>query len=183
MSKVDKLQISEVSILSALSGSPYSAKAPRAFLSNQRSGIIVLEDLADTIDLKTALVSKRRNEVLTNHNAARIGTQLGMWLRSFHEWTTLPDQAALRASVEKNQPMRELKYKVTYGSFIEVLEELSVVSAASKQAFESIRDNALSELSQYSANDISNTWGISHGDFWTGKYESFRYDLIIWTDN
>jgi hypothetical protein len=137
----------------------------------------VYEDLPDTVDLKTVIVSPTASTILTQSVAMAIGRRLGFWLRAFHTWASDTAQSRLRTEIARNEAMRKLKYDVTYGSFINVLENFPDVLGSDKgvrKTLEKARDTAATEFEQHPARNPHDEveedgWGIIHGDFWTGK--------------
>lgn len=100
-----------------------------------------------------------------------IGRDVGSWLRSFHEWSFSSSSSADLKDVGDNEPMRKLKYAITYDSFLKVLENsFPDLLEGHKPTLEQVKEVATKEFEKTSANgDASADWGLIHGDFWTGK--------------
>lgn len=145
-----------------------SLKAPRLYLFNRETNTQVLEDFPEALNLKSILVSPTANSILSQSFATSIGHTLGSWLRSFHTWASAPAQADLRKEIEKNEPMRKLKYLVTYDSFIQVVEKFPEILEGSRKTLEDVKDMATKEFER-TVGEAGEDWGIIHGDFWTGK--------------
>jgi hypothetical protein len=143
-------------------------KIPRLYHFNRETNTQVLEDIPSVVDLQTLLISPTANDVFIQSLAASIGRALGSWLRSFHSWISAPLQADLREEIGSNGPMRQLKYLITYGSFIKVLEQFPDVLRDYKKILEDIKDSATKDFER-TANDDREEWGVIHGDCWTGK--------------
>ena len=97
-----------------------------------------------------------------------IGHDLGFWLRSFHDWGTAPEQAALRAQMWQNNPMRKVKYCQTYGSFLRVLDDFPELLVGHQKTLVPFQ-YAMANDFQKPSTDIDEGWGLVHGDFWSGK--------------
>ncbi|KUJ07914.1 kinase-like protein [Mollisia scopiformis] len=152
--------IFEESMLNYLQDLPISlVKTPRLLLFDQVAYTQVHEDFSDSIDLKAVIFSGS-----LSHSVAKfIGYNLGTWTRSFHTWASTRTLYA-----EQNEPMRKLKYLITYGSFIEVLERFPEVLGTHKATLEEIEARSTKEL-QTLADDGLQDWGVIHGDFWSGN--------------
>ncbi|KAI0123196.1 kinase-like domain-containing protein [Xylariales sp. AK1849] len=164
----------EESMLGALNHFPYTpsiVKVPHLYLFDRETNTLVLEDVPGVVDLKTAIVSSSANDVLPQALATSIGRALGSWLRSFHSWASAPLQTSFRvdAEIRNNKPMRELKFLITYGGFITVLEQFPDVLGDHKKTLEDVRELATKGLERTASDGQEGEWGIIHGDFWTGN--------------
>lgn len=148
-------------------------KVPHLYLFDRETRTQVLEDIPGVVDLKTIFMSPSANDVLSQPLATSIGRALGSWLRAFHTWISAPAQLQLRASAEvgTNEPMRKLKYQITYDSFIGVLEQFPDVLGGHGKSLQQVKDIAIREFEKTASDDgdESEEWGLIHGDFWTGK--------------
>lgn len=159
-------------MLNALKYFPYTAslvKVPYLYLFSRETNTQVLEDIPGVVDLKTILTSPTANAVLSQSRATSIGRALGSWLRAFHSWTSVPSQANLRAEIGDNEPMRKLKYLITYDSFTGVLEQFPEVLEDYKKSLEDVKDLATVEFQKTGSGEQREEWGCIHGDFWSGK--------------
>lgn len=145
-------------------------RSPRLYLFDRKTNTQVLEDCLNTTDLKTIFISPTVREILPGNSSASVGYNIGRWLRSFHQWTSEPGQAPLRASIGRNAEARKLKRKITYDSFVQVLETYPDIVEGHEAALETIKDAMVTdfELHKPPEGDDGN-WGLIHGDFWTGK--------------
>ena len=91
-----------------------------------------------------------------------LGRSLGLWLRGFHRWASLPEQAGLQRKIKENHEMQRIKYEVNYPRLVSVVDNFPTILADAKETFEKIRDMAAEELRNP---DLP----VIHGDFWTGK--------------
>ncbi|KAI1469029.1 kinase-like domain-containing protein [Daldinia caldariorum] len=162
----------EESMLHALANFPSSTtavKAPRLYLFIRDANIQVLEDFPATVDLKNILLSPTANTIFTASTAASIGYNVGSWLRSFHAWASSPN-TELKA-IGDNEPMRKLKYAITYDSYLKVLEDnFPQLLEGHREILEEVQTTATREFQRTSGNgDWDEHWGFIHGDFWTGN--------------
>jgi fructosamine-3-kinase len=145
----------------------FCIRTPHLYYSNKNTHI--LEDLAGTMDLKTVLKSDASSKVLTQLISTAIGRVVGYWLRKLHNWASEPKQAGLQKYMEENNAMREVRYKVSYGAFIDIVRKFPKVWEASGNALEQARDMAAAEYAITASGEQGESWSIIHGDFWSGK--------------
>ncbi|KAI1751509.1 kinase-like domain-containing protein [Xylaria castorea] len=162
----------EASMLDVLNDLPSGIsriKAPRLHLFIGDTNLQVLEDFPTTADLKSLFVSPNANGILTPPLAASIGHDIGSWLRSFHDWSTSPNGRL--KDIGDNEPMRKLKYAVTYDAYLKVLENhFPDLLEGHRPLLEQVRNAATKEFRKVSEDqDEGNSWGLIHGDFWTGN--------------
>lgn len=145
-------------------------RSPLLYLFNRKTNTQVLEDCSNTTDLKTIFTSPVVKDVLPGTSPASVGHDIGSWLRSFHEWTSEPRQAPLRETIGHNTEAQKLKRKITYDSFVQILEIYPELVKGYAEKLKSIQDalTAEFELDQPPQGD-DGSWGLIHGDFWTGK--------------
>ncbi|KAF2968557.1 hypothetical protein GQX73_g5045 [Xylaria multiplex] len=140
-------------------------KAPRLYLFIRDTNIQVLEDFPDAIDLKSILVSLTWNPILMKSVAASVGYGIGAWLRSFHNWS-MSRNGRLK-NIGNNEPMRKLKYAITYDSHLRILENnFPALLEGHRLALEQVKDAAMKEFEKVSKDgDEDRNWGFIHGDF------------------
>lgn len=159
-------------MLDALKNFPYTAsvvKVPYLYLFDRETNTQVLQDIPGVIDLQTFLTARKPNEDVTKYLAISIGRALGSWLRAFHSWASSSCQSNPWVGIGSNEAMRKLKYQISYGSFIEVLERFPQVLGDYKKSLEEVRSMASTEFKRTASDGKGNEWGLIHGDFWTGK--------------
>lgn len=146
-------------------------RSPRLYLFDRKTNTQVLEDCSNTTDLKTIFISPMAKNILPGTSPASVGHDMGSWLRFFHQWSSEPGQAQLRATIGRNTEARKLKRKITYDSFVAILERYHPeVVEGHVEKLKSIQ-NAMTaefELNEPPQGD-DGRWGLIHGDFWTGK--------------
>lgn len=152
----------------SLSNTIATIKTPQLYLYDRETNTQVLEDFSNTQGFKTMFFSVGANNHLPSLSAATIGHQLGFWLRSFHIWSLAPKQAALRAQMWQNDPMREMKYSFTYGGVIRALENFPELLKSHKKTLDTIGDALAKEDERMSA-EGGDGYSLLHGDFWSGK--------------
>lgn len=91
-----------------------------------------------------------------------LGQGLGRWLRSFHEWSSQPEQQALRDAVKTNEELQKIKFTYNYESLFWQSEDFPFLKDSEK-VFKEVIAYAKLELEDESKLQII------HGDFWTGK--------------
>lgn len=145
-------------------------KAPRLHLFKREANVQILEDFSDTTDLKTILVSPGIHASLPEPSLASIGRELGSWLRSFHTWTSAPEQVSLRETIGHNEGMRKLKRSITYDSFLGILELYPQLVEGHLEALQTVKETMIAQFEVDTPPiDREEEWGLIHGDFWTGK--------------
>lgn len=152
-------------------------KAPHIYTYNRETGTQILEDFASTAGFKSMVFSPSADKLLPQSSPATIGRHLGSWLRSFHEWTSAPEQSTLRAHTFPDDPMRKLKCSITYDGFLGVLERFPELLEGHKGALKTIRDVMVKEFESIPTEEDEN-WGLIHGDMWLGKYVISHTSLI-----
>ncbi|KAI1743897.1 kinase-like domain-containing protein [Xylaria scruposa] len=162
-------EASMLDALNDLSSVISGIKAPRLRLFIQDTNVLVLEDFTATVDLKYLFVSPNANSILTPPLAASIGHDIGSWLRSFHNWS-ISSNSRLK-HIGDNDPMRNLKYAITYDAFLNVLENhFPDLLESYRPLLEQVRNAAAKEFEKLSRDGIEDDdWGLIHGDFWTGN--------------
>ncbi|TVY38531.1 hypothetical protein LSUB1_G002891 [Lachnellula subtilissima] len=170
----------EESMLNALSSWNFQhttsrIKIPRLhlFIRETDANTQILEDIPGAVDLRALLISPSadNNLSLSQFRATSIGRALGSWLHAHHTWISAPPQADLRAEIGFNEPMRKLKYFISYNSFIGVIEQFSEITCpeVDKKTLEDVKDMAMDEFERTATGEEGEEWGIIHGDFWTGN--------------
>lgn len=159
-------------ILNNLPSTNSMVKVPHLLYFDRETNTQVLEDIPNVVDLKTILMSPNANEVLTKPFATLVGRALGSWLRSFHSWTSKLPPANLgeeKLKIGTNEPMRDLKYRISYDCFIDVLKQFPGVIGKHQSVLEEVKASAANDFRRLPSEDQDEGWGTIHGDFWTGK--------------
>lgn len=129
-----------------------------------------MQDLPRAVDLKSLLTNPRIAPRLDRPWATSLGAALGQWLGSFHAWTAESAQADLVRETEGNELMRDLKFSINYENLVGLVDRYPDLLGSSRSVFEDVRDLARSELGMKEGEGA--TFGLIHGDFWSGKYVS-----------
>ncbi|PWY78442.1 phosphotransferase enzyme family protein [Aspergillus sclerotioniger CBS 115572] len=138
-----------------------TAKTPHLFTFNRETNTAVVEDLPDSLDLKSFLISRSASNNVSQEWAYSIGRALGSWLRSFHLWADKEAQAGVAAEMEKNRSMRDLKFTVNYDTLMNTIDRYHTILGEYRDMFSKVRDMATAELSRKDKDGF----GIIHGDF------------------
>lgn len=104
---------------------------------------------------------------ISRPSATSLGRSIGGWLRHFHDWTNSPAQDELKELLNKNDVMKELKFYVNYTMLMDTIQNFPLLLEEARGIFEKVRDLAATELKK---TDYDDSYGLIHGDFWTGKY-------------
>lgn len=91
-----------------------------------------------------------------------LGQGLGGWLRSFHEWSSQPEQEALREAAKANKELQAIKLTYNYENLLWQLDDFPFLKD-SENVFQGVIANAKLEL------EDDSKLQVIHGDFWTGK--------------
>jgi len=145
-----------------------TVKPPRLYLYDRETNIQVLEDFSNADGFMAMLSCADAHNLLPSPSTAIIGRHLGFWLRSFHVWSSAPEQAALRAQMWQNDPVRKTKYLFTYDSVLKVLENYLELMDGHEKTLDTIRDVIAKEFERPSTEE-GDGYGLLHGDFWSGK--------------
>jgi hypothetical protein len=143
-----------------------TVKTPRLLQFNRETDTQVFEDLPNSVDLKTFLLSEVSRD-LSESSGRALGSALGSWLRSFHNWTTEEQQVESTNLLGENKVMKELKFWVNYTMLMNTIENFPDILEKDRDIFEKVRDLAAAELERQNYDE---GYGVIHGDFWTGKY-------------
>ena len=92
-----------------------------------------------------------------------LGRGLGGWLRSFHSWANLPEQAGFREIVSGNKELQTIRHAANYGAIVGLVDRFPSILSGSRELFAQVRDATAKELL-----DDTKLQPI-HGDYWTGK--------------
>ncbi|KAF5549309.1 hypothetical protein FMEXI_4296 [Fusarium mexicanum] len=136
---------------------------------NARRGIAVQQDFRHSTDIASIIRSAELSGLWEQSQASATSQEVGRWLRHFHEWASEPQQADFRNKIGCNGPIQRLKYKITYGAFIDVLKNFPDILEKNFGVLERVKEQAELELQDLiSGNDGLNR-GMIHGDCWMGK--------------
>jgi len=140
-------------------------KTPRLFYFNKETNTQVMEDLPNSLDLKSFLLSDLAKGVPEAAGHA-LGRSLGTWLRSLHDWAGKPEQGKWRSLLAQNESMKQLKFYINYSMLVDTIANFPSILKDNQGIFEELKNFAAEEMTK---SDQENGVGIIHGDFWTGK--------------
>lgn len=152
-----------------------TVRTPQLLHFDAKEDIQIVEDLPNSVDLKTFLLSSVSNGI-SKSSARALGRALGSWLRSFHDWGNSNDRSECKETLSRNQTMKDLKFWVNYTMLLDTVKNFPTILDKNRHIFEKLHDFAAAELTQKEYDD---EYGIIHGDFWTGKYVWNHSDLVI----
>ncbi|KAJ4244797.1 hypothetical protein NW762_014374 [Fusarium torreyae] len=164
----------EKSMLEHLKGSSLASRpviVPHIYFSHRDSqgNIQVQEDFPQAKDMTSSMRSPVLNGFLDQSVMISVSHEVGSWLRSFHEWTSASQQAEFRQRIGCNEPMQKLKHQVTYGTFMNILQNFPSILQDNIEILEKVKQRAESELEDLTSVKEREHYGIIHGDFWMGK--------------
>ncbi|KNG81449.1 hypothetical protein ANOM_009573 [Aspergillus nomiae NRRL 13137] len=145
--------------------SQFTAKTPHMYSFNPLTNTQVMEDLPDSVDLKSFFVSPSSARSVPREWAVSLGRALGHWLSSFHSWAKEPAQTDVALELEQNHFFRDLKFSINYDSLVNMVSKYPEILEGSRGVFEKVRDMAKSE----SGRKDGEGFGVIHGDFWSGN--------------
>ncbi|KAL4793204.1 kinase-like domain-containing protein [Aspergillus venezuelensis] len=145
-----------------------TAKTPKIYYFNRSSYTQIMEDLPDSLDLKSFILSPGVANTISQDWASSLGETLGTWLKSFHVWINHPHQGLTRGEFGKSTFMRDLKFAVNYDGLLSKIEVYPQILESSREIFQQVRDFAKSETEEGSESDAVGI-GAMHGDFWSGN--------------
>lgn len=144
---------------------------PRNLLYLPSPSIQIIEDLDPALDCADLLTSLDHEVPMSIWSA--VGFALGEWLRALHHWTREPEQGHLRSTMEGNKASRDLKWRTTYGTIVDIARTFPIITEEDLDVLKEVREKAQREqedAAQRAVNEDTESYGIIHGDFWTGKY-------------
>ena len=145
---------------SPLVSSTSTVQVPHVHMYDPQTHTLIMRDLAPARLLSTVLI-----ESLANHEPARIlelssqiGSALGEFMGRFHQWTSLPEQSALRARFSENLVSREVVLAYRH----QLMLESAVKFGLEQSWMEGVVQDGIDDARQGGP-------VIAMGDFWFGK--------------
>ncbi|KAL2172224.1 hypothetical protein VTG60DRAFT_7068 [Thermothelomyces hinnuleus] len=147
----------------ALTKGAYAVRAPKLHYFNPDTNTQIQEYLPGALSLKDyALRHFSSPDPSRKPLCLELGRSLGVWLREFHAWASLPEQANLREELKSNEPMQKIKHMANYQTLVGTVANFPSILGEAQETFEKIKDATAKELDRP---DLQ----IIHGDFWTGN--------------
>ncbi|KAL2181986.1 kinase-like domain-containing protein [Thermothelomyces heterothallicus CBS 202.75] len=147
----------------ALTKGPYAVRAPKLYHFNPDTNTQIQEYLPGALSLKDyALRHFSSPDPSRKPLCLELGRSLGAWLREFHAWASLPEQADLREELKSNEPMQKIKHMANYQTLVGTVANFPSILGEAQETFEKIKDATAKELDRP---DLQ----VIHGDFWTGN--------------
>lgn len=176
--KADIKKTYENSMLETLTGVDLGSGAPvmpvltpRSLLYLPSPRIQIIEDLHSALDCANLL--RPHSDGIPLSLWSDVGFALGEWLRALHRWTQEPEQGHLRSTMEGNKASRDLKWQTTYGTIVDIARTFPIITEEGLDVLKEVREKAEREqedAAQRAVNEDTESYGIIHSDFWTGKY-------------
>ena len=163
----EEIMLNALTRLPSVSHGGITVKTPHLYYFDKSTNTQVQEDVSASLDLKSFLLSPAGSE-LSRSSAHAIGFGLGSWLRSFHAWISDGEQAELQAKIKSNDAMQLLKYNLNYVNLVKSIASFPDILEKSRDVFTKVSEHARMELLRDAKGD-TNSLGIIHGDFWSGK--------------
>ena len=136
-------------------------QSPKLYHFSPSTNTQIHSDLPSSTTLKTYFLT----HTLTQEQCSHLGQGLGLWLKKFHAWGAEPEQERVREEMRGNTAMRDLKWWLNYGPNISAaIEKYSNILGPSKNIFDSVGSEIREMLDRGEGT-------LTHGDFWSGKYE------------
>ncbi|KAK4250571.1 kinase-like domain-containing protein [Corynascus novoguineensis] len=158
----------EIECLKAVSGlaptkGSYAVRVPKFYYFNPDTNTQIQEYLPQALSLKDyALKYFSSPDPSRKQLCLELGRSLGVWLRDFHRWAALPEQAKFRDGLRSNEPMQKIKHMANYQRLVGTVANFPAILGEAQETFEKIKDATAAELDRP---DLQ----IIHGDFWTGN--------------
>lgn len=159
---------------------PITVQAPRLYHFDSASNTQIMENLPDSVDLKTWLLSEEGGKSVSERAAKDIGRALGSWLESLHAWGVQEQQSALRETVSRNKLMQGIKHVFNYQQLVKMVDKHPGILESAREVFKQVEAYAATESTPPSPSGINESdWGLIHGDFWTGNVLICGSDLFV----
>jgi len=143
----------------------YRVCTPNLYFFSPGASTHVQEYLQDAINLKQYVLKYYEPQTPRDKQPQcfGIGDCLGRWLKSFHQWAVLPQQAALWNIAAANKHLQQIKNATYYEYLVNLIDKFPGLLSGNRELFQTLRALAEEEL-----RDDGNLQPC-HGDFWTGK--------------
>ncbi|KAK7731624.1 hypothetical protein SLS63_005310 [Diaporthe eres] len=150
--------------LAPITSQSFSIRTPGLFYFNPDSSTQIQEYLPSSLNLKHYALKRLLPSTPEDlrPKVLELGQGLGKWLRSFHEWSSHPDQEALRETAKTNKELQTIKFTYNYDSLFWQSDDFPFLKE-SENVFKEVIASAKLELEDESK------LHVIHGDFWTGN--------------
>ncbi|KAH7127687.1 kinase-like domain-containing protein [Dactylonectria macrodidyma] len=162
---IEQQCLAHLAALPSASTAASDIRTPTVYHFSQDTNTQVQEYLVNAVSLKIFALEHYapRTPLFLKPQCQQLGYGLGVWLRSFHDWSDQPEQAALRETVSGNKEMQELKYMINYKQVVGMVDVHPTILGGIKSDLEGICKMAAAELEDETA------LHVIHGDFWPGN--------------
>lgn len=143
-----------------------SIQTPKLYHFFPETNTQIYSDFSSSTELKTYILT----HTLTRADCSRLGTALGHWTKTFHQWAAAPEQEGLRKKMRESKVMRKLKFDINYTTLLAIIENFPDLLEGSRGVFEEVVEEMRGVLENLE--DEGDGGVLVHGDFWSGKYAS-----------
>ncbi|KAH8690031.1 kinase-like domain-containing protein [Talaromyces proteolyticus] len=169
---------SPLSDAALLASSRITVKTPRLLHFDSATYTQIMENLPESKDLKSWLLSERGKSI-SEPDARAIGHALGDWVAAFHTWGSQEQQAGLRETIGQNTEMQKLKNMVNYERLPAMVDTYPHILESSRAVFEQARECVAREIASPPTHSGDGSYGLIHGDFWTGNVLVTDHTLFV----
>ncbi|GKZ33665.1 hypothetical protein AbraIFM66950_003694 [Aspergillus brasiliensis] len=153
-SHYEALMLKAMKVLPPAKDLDVTTTSPILYKYYAASHTAILSDLPRSSQLQVYLSTPE----LDTKEVFSVGVSLGRWMRKFHEWGAMPDQASLRREIKGNREMAEMRYNITYGSLKESIARYPAIFGSSAHVFKRLEQRLDTEL-------VGTEDQLIHGDF------------------
>ncbi|KXH63613.1 phosphotransferase [Colletotrichum salicis] len=168
--RIEESCLRELSAFPPYSGQKISVTTPKLFYFNEETNTQVQAYQPSPLSLKNYAiqyfaVSTSESTTLepVKSQCLDIGKAVGMWLRSFHDWSNSEEQLKFRDLAAGNKEMQTLKQWMNYERLPNSIIRFPDILGDCNDAFADIVDSVKREMVD------DKCLQVIHGDFWTGN--------------
>ena len=157
--------LEKTSTLAPFENATCSIRTPRLQAANFKGQNQIMEYVPNGTNLKAYALKfyAPPTDEASKPQCLDLGRGLGGWLRSFHNWANLPEQASFREIVSGNKELQTIRHAANYGAIVRLVDRFPSLLSDSRELFAKVRDATAEEL----LHDAK--LQPIHGDYWTGK--------------
>ena len=106
---------------------PCVTRTPKLFYYNPETNTQVQEYLPNAVNLKTYALEhfKAPTSESFKPQCRELGHALGVWLRTFHDWSQKQNQTALKKILANNKEMQQIKFWINYQAVVGMVDQHS----------------------------------------------------------
>lgn len=168
--RIEESCLKDLSALSPHASENTTVSTPNLFYFNEETNTQVQAYQPSPLSLKNYAIEYFAVSTLETPTlesvkslSLKIGTAVGAWLRSFHDWSNSEQQLKFRDIAAGNKEMQTLKRWMNYERLPSSITRFPNILGDCKNIFADIVDSVKEEMVNEQALQVI------HGDFWTGK--------------